>query len=212
FMLALADKKAKMGPSGFKISDIVEAFRFIGRNTPVESKTQIGEVMNQTTGLDPFKFYNGILAPDDTKFWLEKALKLTSFQFRMLQSDMAQTVVEGLHATYKEQFDTLMQDLVKLEETKSLRLNLKTITSEFIQFLVGLNLLRDISKTTGLDEWIALNEDQSLDPSKLPELPKFVEAFVMLLRWLMPIASNSSLAFASGRTGLKAIIGLMTMI
>jgi hypothetical protein len=109
-------------------------------------------------------------------------------------------------------FENSMKGVFKLEETSSILINMKATLGEFVQFLVGMDLLRDISRTTGLQEWVALNEDRSIDPSKLPPMPKFVEKFVKLLRAVMPIVEVPSLAMAKGKSGFKAIMAIMTMI
>lgn len=213
FFYALAGAEPKTDKrNNFTIPSLVNALRVISRNAPYENKYQIGRLLNQTTGLDPWKFYNALLAPDEVGEWLKRALKRSSFQFRMDQADMAEVIVAGLRSMAHKEFVLAMKDLVSLEETKKLLINLKQLFQEFITFLVNLDLLRDISKTTGLNEWIALNEDQAFDKSKLPPMPEFVERFVMLLRWMMPIVQENTLAFAKGKAGFKAIISLMSMI
>lgn len=198
--------------NNFTIPSLVNALRVISRNAPYENKYQIGRLLNQTTGLDPWKFHNALLAPDEIGAWLQRGLKRSSFEYRMDQADMAEVIVAGMRSLAHKEFVFSMKELVKLEETKKLLINLKQMFSEFITFLVGLDLLRDISKTTGLNEWIALNEDRAFDQSKLPPMPEFVEKFVQLLRWMMPIAQENTLAFARGKAGFKAIITLMAMI
>lgn len=213
FFYALAGVEPEVDKSNnYTIPSLVNALRVISRNAPYENKYQIGKILNQTTGIDPWKFYNALLAPDEVGAWMKRALTRSSFQFRMDQADMAETMVAGLRAMAQKEFVMALKPLVKLEETKKLLINLKQLFGEFIQFLVGLDLLRDISRTTGLNEWIALNEDQAFDKSKLPPMPEFVEKFVMLLKWMMPIVEQNVLAFAKGKAGFKAIITLMTMI
>lgn len=195
-----------------KPGKIVKMLRVLSRNAPYENKFQIGKMAHQTIGLDPFKLYNGMLAPEEVGEWLRYGLDLTSFQYRMKQAEMADLVVEGMRANAQKEFALAMSDLLKLPETKKLRINLKALFSEFVQLLAGLDLLRDISKTTGLNEWIALNEDSAFDKSKLPPMPKFVAAFVQLLKWAMPIVQEPALAFVSGKKGMKSIMALMVMI
>lgn len=209
FLMSLAgierDKDLKPGK-------IVKMLRMLSRNCPYENKFQIGKMAQQTVGLDPFKFYNALLAPEEVGEWLRYSLDLTSFQFRMKQAEMAELVVDGMRANAQKEFALAMSDLMRLPETKKLRINLKALFSEFVSLLSGLDLLRDISKTTGLNEWIALNEDMAFDKSKLPPMPKFVAAFVQLLKWAMPIVQQPALAFASGKKGFKSIMALMVMI
>ncbi len=213
FMFALAGMETSNDSKGkMKIAGLEKALTIIGRNAPYENKFQIGKLLHQTTGIDPWKFYNALLAPEEVGAWMKNALKLSSFQFRMKQADMAELIVGGLRSQAQKEFAMGMRQLIKLDETKKLLVNLKQLFSEFIQFMVGMDLLRDISKTTGLQEWISLNEDRSLDPSKLPPMPEFVEKFVRMLRWMMPIVEKNSLSFARGKSGFKAIISIMIMI
>lgn len=213
FIMSLAGQEPKTdGKGNLRVASIVKTLQFISRNAPYENKYQIGKMAHQTIGIDPFKFHNALLAPEEVGEWLRYSLKLTSFQFRMKQADLAELVVHGMRARAQKEFATAMSMLKKLPETKKLLINLKQLFSEFVQFLVGLDLLRDISKTTGLNEWIALNEDQAFDKSKLPPMPEFVGKFVMLLKWMMPIVQENVLSFAKGKNGLKSVIALMIMI
>lgn len=213
FFFGLAGMEAQTDNNGnFKITEVVKALKVIGRNAPMENKMQIGKLLEQTTGLETFKLTNAVFDPDSVGMWMNRAKKLTSFQFRMNQMEMVELVVDGMKAMAQDDFQSAMKPLQKLEETKTLLINLKQTFGEFIQFLVGLDLLRDISKTTGLNEWVALSSDQAYDPSKLPPMPKFVEKFVTLLRWIMPIVQENTLSFAKGKNGLKAVTGLLVMI
>lgn len=209
---ALAGKELKQSNNGFKPLEIAEVFAIIGRNAPYENKFQIAKLINQTTGLDQWKFYNACLAPQELGHWLKKATELNSFQYRMMQMQMAELMGDGMRSMAQKDYHDAMAPLIKLEETKDLLVNLGQVFNEFVQFLIGLDLLRDISKTTGLNEWIALNEDNAYDPTKLPEMPAFVDAFVKLLRWALPIVKDTKLSMARGKQGLKSIIALMTMI
>lgn len=214
FFVALAgieaDKDKKYG--GIKISNIIDTLKIINRNAPLENKFAIGKMMNQTTGIDPWKLNNALLAPESVEAWLKKALTLNSFQFRMAQMDLAAFVVDGMRSLAQAEFQKHMHTVFKLEETKELKVNLKQVFAEFIQLLAGLDLLRDISRSTGLQEWINLNEDVGFDKSKLPPMPEFVSAFVALLKWIMPIVEKTSLNMATGKKGFKSIMALMTMI
>lgn len=213
FLFALAGMEPAQGKDGsIKVESIVKMLRMISRNAPYENKFQIGKLVHQTIGIDPWKFYNALLAPEETGAWIKDALKMNSFNFRIKQADFSELVVHGMRAIAQKEFALGMRTLIKLPETKKLLLNLKDLFSEFVQFMVGMDLLRDISKTTGLNEWIALNESQAYDPSKLPPMPEFVEKFTTLLKWMMPIVQTNTLAFAKGKNGLKAVIALMTMI
>lgn len=212
FFFALAGMDTPNTNKGVKIEGLVKALQTIGKNAPYENKFQIGKLLNQTTGLDPWKFYNALLAPEEVGGWLKSATKLSSFAFRMKQADMAELVVRGMRNQVQKEYALSMHQLYKLPETKALIINLKSLFSEFIQFLVGLDLLRDLSKTTGLQEWVSLTQDTAFDKSKLPPMPEFVGKFVTLLKWMMPITQQNSLAFAKGKKGLKSVVALGMMI
>lgn len=213
FLFALAGMDVKPGPDGnIKVSQVVKMLQIIGRNAPYENKFQIGKLAQQTIGIDPWKFYNALLAPEECGEWLKRSLKLTSFQFRVNQAEFSDLIVDGMRALAQKEFALGMRNLIRLPETKKLLINLKQLFGEFVQLMVGLDLLRDISKTTGLNEWIALNEEHGLDASKLPPMPQFVAKFVTLLKWMLPIVRENTLAFAKGKQGLKAVIALMIMI
>lgn len=203
-------KNTKNG--GVPIAGLIEVLKVIARNAPLENRFQIGKIVSQTTGLDPWKFTNAVFDPDAVGKWLKAATELNSFQYRSMQADMAEDIVTGLRLMAKRDFDNATEVLVKQPETKELLINLKQVFAEFIQLLVGLDLLRDISRSTGLNEWVALNEDNAFDKSKLPEMPEFVTAFVKLLRHVMPIVKESSLSMARGKNGLRSIFLMMHMI
>lgn len=197
---------------GVNVAPLVKALKILQRNAPMENRFQIGKVISQTTGLDPWKFTNAVFAPDYLGEHLKAALKMNSFEFRSMQAEMAEVLVQNLRLMSKKEFDDATRSLIKQPETKELLINLKQVFSEFIQMLVGLDLLRDISRSTGLNEWISLNEDSAFDKSKLPDMPEFVTAFVKLLRVIMPIVKDGPLAMARGKNGLRAIFLIMHMI
>lgn len=211
---ALAGKEVKNDKKhgGVKPEALGEVLKIISRNAPHENKFQIGKLMHQTTGVEPWKLYNALLDPDETVNWIKYALKKSSFQFRMKQLDVAEVVVRGMRADAQKEFALAMRKLIPLDETKSLMINLKSIFGEFIQLLVGMDLMRDISKTTGLKEWVALSSDSAYDPAKLPQMPEFVDKFIDLLKWMMPIVEDPKLAMARGKKGFKAIISLMVKV
>lgn len=213
FLFALAGKEAKQGKKGFEIKDVVDVLKTLRNNAPYENRFQIGKLLNQTTGIDPWKLSNAILAPQEWAEWSKFALKVNTFQYRMKQMDMAKLLVNGMRSMSQDTFLEQMKPLAKLDECDKLIINLKEIMGEFIQFLVGLDLMRDISKTTGLNEWISINESgEALDPTKLPAMPEFVKNITELLRWIMPIVQEPKLSFARGKSGFKAVTNLMAMI
>ncbi len=211
-LLAMAGIEAKQSEKGFKVAQLIKAFQTIGENAPYENRFQIGKLLHQTTGLAPHKFYNALLDPDSMQHWLKEAQKHSSFQFRTLQMQMAEKVVEGMRMMAMKDFQDAMEPLLKAPETKDLIMNLAEVFGEFIQFLVGLDLLRDISRQTGLQEWIGLSEEVGYDNSKMPEMPAFVKAFVEFLRNIMPITQQNALAFARGKRGLQSVMVLLTQI
>lgn len=212
FMLGVAGISATTGKKGFKVNDIVKALRTIQDNAPHENKFQINKIINQTTGIETWKMDNAYLNPESVGYWLEKAQKVNSFQFRMMQMQAAEKTVAGMRSMAMKDFHDAMGPLLDMEETANIRINLQEIVAEFVQFLVGLDLLRDISRSTGLNEWVSLSEDAAYDPNLLPEMPAFVGAFVTFLRVVMPISEKSALAFAKGKKGFKGIMHIMTMI
>jgi hypothetical protein len=211
-LLAMAGIEAKQTEKGFKPAQIVKALQILGENAPYENRFQIAKLLDQTTGLQPHKFYNALLDPEALGHWLKQAQKYTSFQYRTLQMQMAEKTVEGMRMMAMKDFQDAMEPLLKMPETKNILINLQEIFGEFIQFLVGLDLLRDISRQTGLQEWIGISEDAGYDQSKMPEMPAFVKAFVEFLRNVMPITQENALAFARGKKGLQSIMVLLTQI
>lgn len=212
FLLGIAGVEAKSGKKGFEVRDIVKAIGVIQNNAPHENKYQINKILNQTTGIETWKMDNAYLNPNGLGHWLKKAQTMTSFQYRMLQMQAAEKTVEGMRVLAMKDFQDAMESLESLPEIKTLRINLQEILAEFVQFLVGLDLLRDISRSTGLNEWVSLSEDAGYDPNLLPEMPAFVGAFVTFLRVVMPITEKTSLAFASGKKGYKAIMHILNLI
>lgn len=215
FMLALAGIEATSDEEhNFKVEEILAAMEIINRNAPFEVKDQIAKLIEQTTGVKHHKFINALLAPKEvgTSLLEAKKLKLTSFNYRMMQMDMAQKIMEAQQQDVRDKMMQNLTPLAKLSEVNGLLINLKQLTGEFIQTLVGLDLLRDISKVTGLNDWIALNESSAYDPSRLPDMPSFVPHFVQLLKWIMPITKKNELSMAKGRSGFKALVNLLIMI
>lgn len=200
------------GKGGVSIRSLVEVLRIIQRNAPLENRAVLGQLMHQTTGLDPWKFSTACLAPEEVGHWLKAATTTTSFQYRYLQAEVASKVVEGLRIMARDEFDKYTEPLIKMPETESLLVNMKQVFGEFVQMLVGLNLLRDISRSTGLQEWISLNEENGFDPSRMPEMPDFVEHFVKLLRMVLPIVKETQLNMARGKKGLRSIFLIMKVI
>lgn len=211
FALAGIDPTNDMN-GNYKVSDVVKALKVIQRNCPHENRTEIGKLLQQTTGLDPWKFNNAVSDPEAVGEWLKKALKLTGFEYRSLQFDYVEQMVRGLRAIALEEYSQYMLPLMKLPETDRILVNLNRILSEFVQTMAQMDILRDISKSTGLSEWVNLNEGMALDDSVMPEMPEFIQEFVRLMRWILPIVKNPKLAMATGKKGLKAIISLTLMI
>lgn len=196
----------------YKISDIVKSLKVIAQNCPHENRTEIGKMLQQTTGLDPWKFNNAVLAPDEVGECLKDALKMSGFEFRSLQYDFTDKMVRGLRIIALEEFAKHIKPLLKMPESDRLLINLGGILNEFVQTMVQMDILRDISRTTGLTDWVNLNEGVALDDSTMPEMPEFVESFVSLMRWALPIVKNPKLQMAHGKNGMKAIISLLMMI
>lgn len=213
FLFGLAGKFPNQGKKGgVKINELVEVLRIINRNAPIENKMVIAQVVNQTTGVDPWKFMNACLVHEEVGYWMKAALDMSSFEYREMQARMSEEIVKGYRIIAQDEFDRATEPLFRMEETKKIMINLKSVFGEFIQLLVSLDLLRDISRSTGLNEWIALNEDQGFDKSRLPPMPEFVEAFVKLLRAVLPIVKDTPLTMARGVKGLRGIFHLMKMI
>ncbi len=212
-LFGLAGKFPKENKTGgVPINQLVEVLRIINRNAPIENKMVIGQLVHQTTGVDPWKFMNACLAHEDVGYWMKAALTMNSFQFRELQARMAEDIVDGYRLLARSEFNRATEPLFKMEESKKIMINLKSVFGEFIQLLVSLDLLRDISRATGLQEWVALNEESAFDKSKLPPMPEFVEAFVKLLRAVLPIVKDTPLTMARGVKGLRGIFHLIKMI
>ncbi len=213
FFCALAGIEVTAKSDGnYKMSDIVKTLKIIQRNAPIENRIQIGKVLEQTTGLNPWKFNNALLAPDEVDKWMKKALTLTGFEFRSLQFDFVTKMVRGLRAIALDEYARLMKPLLALPESDKLLINLKAVCGEFVTTMVQMDILRDISKTTGLSEWVNLNEGTALDDSVMPDMPEFIEHFVKMMRWILPIVKKPSLQMVSGKKGLKAIIALCIMV
>ncbi len=215
FMLGLAGINASSDyESNYKVEEIVGALEIIGRNAPFEIKSQIGEIIEQTTGLTKIKFMNAMLAPREVGAALmeAKGKQMNSFEYRMMQCDMAVVIMEAQQLEMRATFMDTVGPLIKETETDRLLINLKGICDEFIQTMVSLDLLRDISKSTGLNEWIAMNEEQAVDPARLPDMPEFIPKFIAMLKWIMPVIQKPALAMARGKTGFKALINLSVML
>ncbi len=198
--------------NNYKISDVVKALKKVATNCPHENRTEIGKMLMQTTGLDPWKFNNAVIDPDSVGEALKDALKMSSFEYRSLQLDYTDKMVRGLRIIALAEFSKHIKPLLKLPEADRLLINLGGVLNEFVQTMVQMDILRDISRTTGLTDWVNLNEGVALDENTLPEMPEFVEAFVKLMRWALPIVKSPKLQMAHGRNGMKAIISLLLMV
>jgi hypothetical protein len=198
--------------NNYKISDVVKALTSIQKNCPHENRTEIGKMLSQTTGLDPWKFNNAVIDPESTGEMLKNALKMTGFEFRSYQLDYTDKMVRGLRIIALEEFAKHTKPLLKMPEADRLLINLGGVLNEFVQVMVQMDILRDISRTTGLADWQTVNEGVALDETKMPEMPEFVQAFVKLMRWALPIVKNPKLQMAQGKNGLKGIIALLLMI
>lgn len=210
---ALAGIEPSQGKDGnYKISDVVKGLQTLQRNCPHENIFQIAKLLQQTTGLDPWKFNNALNAPEAVGEWLKRAVKLTGFEFRSLQFDYTDKMVRGLRQIALDEYARFMKPLIKLPETDRLLINLQRVLSEFVQTMVQMNILRDISRTTGLTEWVNLNEGMALDDTKMPEMPEFIQYFVKMLRHILPIVKTPKMAMATGKKGMKEIITLCLMI
>jgi len=191
---------------------ITKCLRAVSNNAPTENKMMIGKIMHQTTGIDEWKFMNALYSPEEVGAWLDQTQKSSTFQFRMKQVSVADMVIKSMHQIAVRQFIDAMNALSKMPEAKHMIINLKEVTDEFITMLDRLDVIRDMGKITGLEEWKSIAEDKAVDPSKLPPMPAFVPKLVKLLKWIMPVSQNNVLAFAKGQRGFKAIMSLMVMV
>jgi hypothetical protein len=209
FGLSGVDPKVKNGD--IKPESIGKMLKAIARNAPLETQVSLGKLMEQTTGLDQWKFASAINYSNDLELWLKKVSKQTTFDFRMMQSEHAELLVAALHKLSFKDFMDSMNALMKLEETNGLVINAKEAAMEFLSMLHSMDVIRDLSRITGLEEWKQQAEDL-VDETKLPPMPSFVPRLVKLLQYVMPMAREKALMVAKGKRGLKAITSLMVLI
>lgn len=213
FVASLAGVKISLTKQGnFPVSMIRDTLEALSDNSPEESKILLAQVLKLTTGLDPFKFKNAMLAPADTAKWLKEVLHLTSFDFRLTQAKMAEAVMKGLHDSSRADFNKGMNQLKDAPEVSKIRLDLKSVAQDFIGMLVGMDVIKDISRVTGVHDMIKIGEEEGFDPSKLPEMHEFIPKFVGLLKWMMPIAHNESLAIVAGKAAFSAAMALEILV
>jgi hypothetical protein len=213
FLAALAGVKSSQTKQGnFPISMIRDTLQALSDNAPEESKILLGVIAQMTTGLDPFKWRNAMRAPDDTSRWLKEVVKLSSFDFRMSQAKMAEQVMRGLHDSARSDFMKAMQPLKEAPEVKKIRLDMGSVAQEFLQMLVGMDVLKDISRVTGIHDMIRVGEEEGFDPSNLPDMHEFIPPFVKLLKFMIPIAQTPSLGIASGPAGFSAMMAVEVMV
>jgi hypothetical protein len=213
FLFGLAGVDPKIKKNGDLAPKSIEAMLHeLCNNAPMETKMALGKFVEQTTGVDQWKFSNALYHPDDLAYWLQNLMSKTTFDFRMVQSDHAEVLVAALHKVSMKEFRDSMNALVKADDTKSLTLNMKEAAVEFITMLHNMDVIRDIGKVTGLDDWKKGGENDDIDLRKLPPMPSFIPRLVRLLQFVMPMAKDKALMIARGPRGLKAIIGLMGLI
>jgi hypothetical protein len=200
------DKEGEITPK-----EVGKMLKVLKHNLPVEGRIMLSKVVEQTIGIDRWKFQSAMINPDDIDEWLTLIKKNTSFQIRQKESELAEVIVMGMHELATDEFIQFMGMLEKSPTTKSFLCNMKEPIAEFIQVLIQMDVISDMSKITGLDEWKSMAKD-GVQEDKLPPMPDFVPKLVKLLQWVMPIYQRKELMLARGKQGLRSIISLMAMV
>lgn len=212
FLLGLSGTKPKIDSRNeLEPKCVAEAMHRIKRNAPIENQMLIGKLVEQTIGVTQWEFMAGLESPEEVESWVEQFLKKSTFDIRFQQSQMAELLMAGLHKIALDEFSTQINALKGVDKTKGLVVNLKEPVDEFISMMDSLDVIRDMSRVTGLDEWKARAETE-VDQTKLPPMPAFVPRLVALLNWIMPISKEKALSIARGKKGLGAVFSLMYMI
>ena len=211
FLCGLAGVDPRIGSDGeIEIQDLEKTLRVIATNAPEENKFLLGKLVNQTTGLDEWKFAASLSEVSELGEALRQCKRLTTMQIRMRQGQLAELVVKAMHKMAMMDFGAAMGALEKLPETKTLVVNLKEVTDEFVQMMDSMQVIAEIRKITGMVEWEELDKVE-VDKSKLPPVPEFVDKLQQLLRVAMPISATPALGMAKGKRGFKAIMLLMLL-
>lgn len=192
--------------------EIGKMLKVFKNNLPIECRIILSKIVEQTIGIDKWKFQAAILNPSDVDDWLSMTINDTSFQVRKKQSDMAELLVIGMHELATDEFIKNMRILEKSNTTKSFICNMKEPIGEFVQVMIQMDVINDITKITGLDEWKSMANDPEIKEENMPPMPDFVPKLVQLMRWVMPIYEKKELMIARGVKGLRSIVSLMSMV
>lgn len=211
FLFGLAGVTPKIKNGDVDIASLEKCLKVIARNCPVENKMILSKFIQQTTGLDSWSFQTALIDINELASWLKQVVTRSSLDFRMRQGEVATVVMTELQHIASAEFLAEIDRLEKVPATKDLVCNMKEVVDEFIMVMANLDVIRDISKISGLDEW----KDQAeamVDQSKLPPMPAFVPRLHKVLQYMLPISKNKNLAFVKGKRGLNAIASMMIMI
>lgn len=206
---------AGVEPKGDKAGEITPKevgtmLMVLKRNLPIECRIMLSKIVEQTIGVDKWKFQAALINPNDVNEWLEITKKESSFEIRKRESDLTELIVMGMHELANDEFIKYMGMLEKSAATKSFLCNLKEPIAEFVQVMNQMDVISDMSKITGLDEWKSIARKEL--EANLPPMPDFVPRLVRLMQWVMPIYSKKELMIARGKPGFKSVISLMAMV
>ncbi|UOF79071.1 hypothetical protein [Caudoviricetes sp.] len=180
-------------------------------NLPIECRIMLARLVEQTIGIDKWKFQAALINPSDVNEWLTATKKESSFEIRRRESNLTEHIVKGMHELATSEFLKYMGMLEKSDMTKAFICNLKEPLGEFIQVMMQMDVISDISKITGLDEWKQMARGE-VDEAKLPPMPDFVPKLTKLLQWVMPISQKKELMLARGKQGFKSVVSIMAMV
>lgn len=212
FLFGLAGVDPKLDKEGdIKPDSVAKMLHAINKNAPLETQMALAKLIEQTTGVDQWKFTAALNHPEDIGYWLHCISTKTTFDFRMIQADHAEIIVAALHKLSIKEFTDSMEALVKLPETKSAVINMRECAADFLAMLHNMDVIRDMSKVTGLDDWKA-DAEVTIDKTKLPPMPSFVPRMVKLLQFVMPMAKDKALMLTKGVRGIRAVTMVMVMI
>ncbi len=211
FGITGVDPKFTKGTQDVTPDSIEKVLEVLNRNAPMETQMALGQLVQQTTGLDPWKFSAILDNADDVSFWLKDVMKKTSFEFRMLQGEHAELLVAALHKVAINEFSASMNALIKTPAAKTAVIDAGQAAMEFLAMLQSMDVIRDLSKITGLDDW--KNEAKDIvNIEDMPPMPAFVPRLVKLLEYILPMAKDKNLKIAKGPRGLKAIGSLLVIL
>jgi len=212
FLLGLAGVVPRIDERGeLSVDSLGDTLKTVKRNAPIENQILIGKLVEQTIGIKQWKFMAGLESPEEVEEWSKQFLVKGSFEIRSQQAMAAEMLMAGLHKLALDEFSAQINALKSAEQTKGLIVNLKEPVDEFISMMDSLDVIRDLSRVTGLEEWKEKAKIE-VDQTKLPPMPAFVPRLVALLQWVMPISKEKALSIAKGKKGLGAVFSLMYMI